>query len=989
MCNRSNSKLREYLSVQKTVRQPSAVFILAVFLSATALWASTSAFAADQTWTGASGTNWFVPGNWFGSTLPGASDGAVIDGANPAVIGGLPATVDTLKVGTTGLSTPTLTINNGGSLTATGARIGYGAGVSGALMVNGTGSTLTLGSGRIGVGYDGTGSLTVSGGASAVSPGAVIGWNAGANGTATVTGAGSSWTNTADLYVGNEGNGTLRIEDHGTVSSINGWVGTVTGSQGTVAVSGQNSAWTMADTFIAGYQAGTTANVTISNGGMISSKLATLGELAGSSGSMTVSGAGSIWKTVEDGSPFSGYMNVGNNGSGSLTVNNGGTVSGYRLYIGNNTGSSGTAVVSGAGSSITTEHNLYIGAGGDGTLTVSNGAQVTAPTIKIAYDLGVNGTLNIGSAQGQAATAPGTVNAGQILFLDGNGSIVFNHTSSNYVFAPTLSGIGVLKALSGTTILTGDNSLFTGSTVVNGGVLTVNGTMSSSATTVASGARLTGSGTIGSVTALTGSTVAPGNSPGTLSVVGNYNQAAGSTYSAELVPGGTVSDLISATGTATITNGALLSVSRYGSGIFTPGTRYTVLTAAGGVAGTYLLSNSALSSFYSATDSYDANNVYLTVAQARAFTSAAATPNQFATAGVLQNMSVNSVLRNAIGSIPTDAEARAAFDQLSGDIYPSIKSAMLEESHFVRSVAIDRIRSAFDAVGAQSTPSATYGLDGLTVWANGYGAWSNTDSDDNAAKFSHSTRGLVIGADAPVSENWRIGLLAGYGRSFYDADANNATGFSDNYTLGAYGGSKIGALGIRLGSAYTWSGVRTDRNVSFTGFSDKLSGQYDARTFQAFGDVGYRLDAGESSFGKLSFEPFAALAYVNLHTNGFTEEGGLAALTTQSGDNNAIFSTAGLRSASDFSLGGVALTATGSLAWRHAYGETTPMTTVNFSGSDQFDIKGVPIAKDLALVEVGLSTHISPNVSFGISYTGQFAGNTRSQGIRGDLCVTF
>lgn len=973
--------------MQRIIRQPSAVLILAVILSTAVLTAS--AFAADQTWTGGGGTDWFVPGNWNNGTLPGSSDGAVIDGANPAVIGGQPTTVDTLKVGTAGSSAPTLTINNGGSLTAAGARIGYGAGVSGSLIVDGTGSNLTLGSGRIGVGYDGTGSLTIRAGASAVSPGAVIGWNTGSNGIATVTGAGSVWTNTADLYVGNVGNGTLRIEDHGAVSSTNGWVGTVTGSRGTVAVSGQNSAWTMSDTFIAGYQTGTTADVTISNGGMISAKLATLGDLAGSSGSMTVSGAGSIWKAVGDGTSYTGYMNVGNNGNGSLTVNNGGAVSAYRLYIGTESGSSGMAVVSGAGSSITTESNLYIGTGGNGTLTVSNGAQVTAPIIKIAYYPGVNGTLNIGSAEGQTATAPGTVNAGQILFLDGTGSVVFNHTSSNYIFAPMLSGNGTLKALAGTTILTGDNSLFTGNTVVNGGVLTVNGSMAGSATTVESGARLTGSGTVGSVTALSGSTVAPGNSPGTLTVAGNYSQASGSTYSAELVPGGSVSDLISVSGTATIDSGAILKASRYGSGVFTPGARYTVLTAAGGVNGTYLLSEAALSSFYSAADSYDTHNVYLDVKQTRAFTSAAATPNQFATAGVLQNLLPSNALRDAIGNLQTDAEARAAFDQLSGDIYSSIKSAMVEESRFVRSAAVDRIRSAFDAVGAQTASAASYGFGGLTFWANGYGAWGNTDSDGNAAKFSHNTGGFVVGADAPVLENWRIGLLAGYGRSSYDADSNNASGFSDNYTLGAYSGSEIGALGIRLGTAYTWSGVRTDRSVSFTGFSDRLTGQYDARTFQAFGDVGYRLDAGETSFGKLSFEPFASLAYVNVHTNGFTEEGGLAALTTQSDDNNVTFTTAGLRGASDFTLGGVALTATGSLAWRHASGDISPMTTVNFSGSERFGIEGVPIARNMALVEAGLSTHLSPNVSFGISYTGQFAGDTRSQGIRGDLCVTF
>lgn len=917
MCNRSNPKLREDLSVQRTVRQPSAVLILAVFLSTAALTVS-----------------------WGGEALADE----VIDAGTRTVNTSTSYTGD-LYVGKD--HNATLIVESGGTISGTGGNIGGN-----------------------------------------------IGYNAGSNGTVTVTGTGSAWANPTgqDMDVGANGTGTLNILNGGTVSNQNGTVAHFVGSTGTVTVTGAGSTWTNANELVVGWSG--RGEMTVSDGGRVTANSnGFIGARDGGSGQVTVTGSRSTWD-------IGSQLVIGFGAStGELLVENGGTVINTSGRIGLSANSVGTVTVTGSGSTLTDNGPiLRVGYDGTGTLTVANGGQVTVGTLTngayngtltIASNAGSTGTLNIGAAAGSSAAAPGTFKAASIAFGSGTGTIVFNHTSSGLLFDSAISGNGTLKALAGRTILTGDNSLFTGNTVVNGGVLTVNGSMAGSATTVESGARLTGSGTVGSVTALAGSTVAPGNSPGTLTVAGNYSQASGSTYSAELVPGGSVSDLISVSGTATINSGAILTASRYGSGFFTPGARYTVLTAAGGVTGTYSLSNAALSSFYAATDSYDANNVYLNVTQSRAFTRAAATPNQLATAGVLQNMSLNNTLRGAIGNLQTDGEARDAFDQLSGDIYPSIKSAMVEESRFVRSAAIDRIRSAFDAVGAQAAPSATYGFEGLTVWTNGYGAWGNTDSDGNAAKFSHNTGGFLIGADAPVFDTWRLGLLTGYGRSSYDADSNNASGFSDNYTLGAYGGSEIGALGVRLGTAYTWSGVRTDRSVNFTGFSDRLSGQYDARTFQAFGDVGYRLDAGETSLGKLSFEPFVSLAYVNVHTNGFTEEGGLAALTTQSGDNNVTFSTAGLRGASDFTLGGVALTATGSLAWRHASGDISPMTTVNFSGSDRFGIEGVPIARNMALVEAGLSTHLSQNVSFGISYTGQFAGDTRSQGIRGDLCVTF
>ncbi len=378
--------------------------------------------------------------------------------------------------GTVSVKAGTLVLASGGQLSSLGVTIGVAAGTSGAAIVDGATSAWTVGANRIGVGVDGTGTLTIRNGASVTSPGAVLGWNATGDGSATVTGPGSTWTNTAELYVGNLGAGHLSILDGGVVTSTDAYVGTVSGAQGTVSISGGGSAWTLSGAFIAGYESGTTANVTLSAGGRLNAATGTLGDQNGASGTMTVTGAGSKWAAVGDGTGYSGYMNIGLLGDGSLTVTDGGAVEAYRLYVGNDTGSTGAVTVSGAGSSITTTSNLYIGTGGDGTLTVSNGAQVSAEIIKIAYFSGVNGTLNIGAAAGQSAVAAGAVAADEILFLDGNGRIVLNHTDTGYVFDAAISGTGDIDVLSGTTILTGA-STYSGATRVTGGKLVVTGSI--------------------------------------------------------------------------------------------------------------------------------------------------------------------------------------------------------------------------------------------------------------------------------------------------------------------------------------------------------------------------------------------------------------------------------------------------------------------------------------------------------------------------------
>ena len=51
---------------------------------------------------------------------------------------------------------------------------------------------------------------------------------------------------------------------------------------------------------------------------------------------------------------------------------------------------------------------------------------------------------------------------------------MFNHTSSNYVFAPVISGAGSVRVESGTTIFTGANSYSNGTSIA-GGTLEVSG----------------------------------------------------------------------------------------------------------------------------------------------------------------------------------------------------------------------------------------------------------------------------------------------------------------------------------------------------------------------------------------------------------------------------------------------------------------------------------------------------------------------------------
>ena len=108
-----------------------------------------------------------------------------------------------------------------------------------------------------------------------------------------------------------------------------------------------------------------------------------------------------------------------------------------------------------------------------------------------------------------------------VTFGAGTGTLNFNHTSANYVFAPAISGNGTVNVLAGTTMLTGANS-YSGATNVNAGTLRAgapNTFSPNSAVTVASGGTLDLNGfsqTVPSVTNAGLVNMGTGTAPGTV-----------------------------------------------------------------------------------------------------------------------------------------------------------------------------------------------------------------------------------------------------------------------------------------------------------------------------------------------------------------------------------------------------------------------------------------------------------------------------------------
>ncbi len=551
----------------------------------------------------------------------------------------------------------------------------------------------------------------------------------------------------------------------------------------------------------------------------------------------------------------------------------------------------------------------------------------------------------------------------------------------NGTYGGAISGSGTIAFDGrGRIALTGDNSAFAGLSQVSGTTLVVNEALGGSAL-IGNGGRLQGAGTIGSgtgstVTLASGSALAPGNSIGTLTVDGDLVLDAGSRYEVEVAPGGKQSDLIKVTGSATLNGGTVAHIGM--TGTYDPAATYTILSAQHGVNGSFDAVTSDFA-FLDPTLGYNGNDVTLSLTRNDIdFATVAETHNQIATAQGLQSLRNGNELHDAVVQLD-EGTARAAFDQLSGEIHASVVTGLIEDSRHIRNTVNDRLRSA---LGADSTPWTA--SSGLAFWGTGFGSWGSTDANGNAASLDRSTGGFIGGADAMVTDAWRLGLLAGYSHSSFNADDRASSALSDTYHVGLYAGAEWQALSFRSGVAYGWSDINTSRSVDFTGFADRLSASYDAGTLQAFGELGYRMETLTGHF-----EPFVNLAHVTVKTDGFRENGGAAVIASSGETTDTTFATLGVRAETDVWIGNMQMNLAGMLGWRHAFGDITPTASHAFAGSDSFTVFGNPLAKDAAVFEAGVNVDIAPGASLAIAYQSQFGDGAQDHGFNAKLGVKF
>ncbi|UVE17791.1 autotransporter outer membrane beta-barrel domain-containing protein [Pseudomonas sp. LS44] len=504
--------------------------------------------------------------------------------------------------------------------------------------------------------------------------------------------------------------------------------------------------------------------------------------------------------------------------------------------------------------------------------------------------------------------------------------------------------------------------VFGGATLINQGNLLGN-------LQVDSGARYAGSGRIG----------------------GNLQLASGANLGFALSPSAAQAP-IQVGGQASLA-GAQLQLNA-SPGVYPWHSAYRVLQADGGVSGQFAGVSSNLA-FLTPSLSYSANAVDLQLARNDVqFSDTASSAN-----GRQVGASVSALaLANPLyGALLTSSQASAgeALEQLSASANASLANAMLGSSAQVGSSMLAALQSPAVAGGLQTAllegdapllaatglPAGVRNLNDPQaqgrLWLQGLGSHGRVDGSAGSSDLDQNTGGVVLGADWGLDSEWCLGLLGGYSRT--DLQAGSAfDGDVDSLHVGVYALRQSGPLALRLGAAYSRHDGDSKREVDFNGFTDRLRGDYDADSQQAFAELGYAMGSGN-----LSAEPFANLGYQRYSRDAYSEDGGAAALRVEAQEQDNLTSTLGLRIARlDTLSNGIGFTPRLSVAWRHTYGDVDSRTSQAFlSGGSGFSVEGSALDRNSLLLGVGADFRLSASQQVGLGYSGELGSNAQNHAL--------
>jgi uncharacterized protein with beta-barrel porin domain len=581
------------------------------------------------------------------------------------------------------------------------------------------------------------------------------------------------------------------------------------------------------------------------------------------------------------------------------------------------------------------------------------------------------------------------------------------------------SGVGGSVTFSG-------NSTYSGLTTIGAGAaLSVDGSIVSP---VSVNGTLRGTGTVGGATTVqSGGTLAPGNSPGTLTFGAPVVMTPGSTLSLDIDGTGTGAGagnfsrvVVTGAGNGFTADGTLQPVLRGITGAatnaFTPsiGQQFAVVAAEGGVQGSFagLAQPAGLAAGTRFDALYGPSSVSLVVTPAAYGNLGAAgmsqTPSQVSVGQALDVLRPAAGLRMSglsqslfapLYSLPA-ASIPQALDQLSPSLYGDMMLSARQGFYGFSDQVGQRLGARRAAQGGtpavaaacgdacaglpNAAPKSVTGPLGTTAWLSGFGQWSQV-ATAAAPGFQSSLAGVMAGLDVELAPGFVGGVALGGGSANTFA-GNGATALGSAFQAMLYGEYAAGSFFLGGQVGYLHVDQTTTRPL---GAWNSVS-----RDSLVTSGVGGQIAAGlRLGFDGWTVEPTLALAALGLSSPATVEQNpnGLA----QQVNGQSLTSVRGavtLPVSRTLALADQrALTVRGLVGWAHEFADVSATTQTAFAAAPgvPFVTTTAAIARDSALLGLSADFAFDDGVTFFAGWQGSIGSSSTAQTFRAGLRMTW
>ena len=556
------------------------------------------------------------------------------------------------------------------------------------------------------------------------------------------------------------------------------------------------------------------------------------------------------------------------------------------------------------------------------------------------------------------------------------GDVTVSFSGSSSWNNPISGAGGLIKQGDGTLNLTQASS-YTGLTQVQGG--TLNAVALASAANISAGATLAGTQSIGGSVTNAGVLNIGNAANGNVTVSGNYVQQGNGRLA---VPLGSA---LLVSGTASLSGGDLY-VTGTNPG-YTVNSHTSVLSANGGLTGTFSALNAASNVMLNATLNYDANNAWLNVQQVQvtAIQGATYTAASFGAAQRVQGAfdQINTQVGQTappggVKPIPTSFVGGAASLQQSASVgvaqnsLQSLSGQLHAASAQMTFEAIDAgtraLSDRFDQL--LSGPPQTFSTGG---WMQNLG-YQGSMARSGYGDVNYDLSGWMAGADQRFGSNGVFGYALsqsqGLGRLAESADQGRSHAAEGMIYAGLVKGSWY-AMG-RFGAGDYRESMQ--RGVQLGALSTGVGSDNNGRYGVVYGESGYRLALG----GGWQLTPYVNLQYVNIRDDGFQEQGADGFGLQAAGQNIERWQAGvGMRAAQQWRLdNGGSLTFQAHMLWQQAFAMHGDVLDASFTALQQYaPVGGIGLSRYGGVAGMSLNWGLTRSSTLQLGYdhyTGQY-----------------